>query len=119
MLPEPESDELARALEAWPDRVSSAIAAVECRRALRRVGAARGVHRRADAVLQAVTLVRMDEPVLRVASEIGPGDLRTLDAAHLATALTMGDAPAAFLTYDDRLAEAGRAAGLIVQQPGW
>jgi hypothetical protein len=118
VLPERESDELARALDAWPDRVSSAIAAVECRRALRRVGAAPGVHRRADAVLQTVTLVRVDEPVLRVAGEIGPGDVRTLDAVHLATALSTGDDPEAFITYDDRLAQAGRAAGLVVLQPG-
>jgi len=118
VLPEPGSDELARALAAWPDRVSSAIAAVECRRALRRVGAAPGVHRRADAVLEAMTLIRVDEPVLRVATEIGPANLRTLDAIHLATALSMGDDPETFITCDDRLAQAGRAAGLVVLQPG-
>ncbi len=118
VLPERESDDLFRALQAWPDRVSSVLAGVECRRALRRVAAPESVHRRAEAVLAAATLIRLDEPVLRLANTTEPTGLRTLDALHLATALSIGDDPEAFITYDDRLARAASEAGLVVVQPG-
>ena len=77
-----------------------------------------GVTRRADAVLNRITLVKLDEPVLRLASRVGPRVLRTIDAIHLATALSMGDDPEAFITYDDRLAAAARILRLRVLQPG-
>lgn len=118
VLPERESGDLFAALEPWPDRVSSVLAGVECRRALRRIQVPASVHRRADAVLAATTLIRVDEPVLRLAGTLEPAGLRTLDALHLATALSIGDAPEAFVTYDDRLAKAAGDAGLVVLQPG-
>ena len=40
-----------------------------------------------------------------------------LDAIHLATAMAMGPELDAFVTYDDRLAEAARAIGLPVVRP--
>lgn len=118
ILPERESEPLFGALDRWADRVSSVLAGVECRRALRRVAAPEAVHRRADAVLAATTLIRVDEPVLRLAGTLEPRGLRTLDALHLATALSIGDDPEAFITYDDRLATAAGKAGLVVLQPG-
>ena len=48
---------------------------------------------------------------------IGPPLLRTLDAIHLATALALVPDLDAFVTYDDRLAEAARALGLPVVRP--
>ncbi len=65
-----------------------------------------------------MTLIRVDEPVLGLASRLGPQVLRTLDAIHLATALSMGDDPEAFITYDDRLAAAAQGLKLRVLQPG-
>lgn len=118
VLPERESRDLFAALQPWPDRVSSVLAAVECGRALRRGGVPASVHRRADAVLAATTLIRVDEPVLRLACTIEPAGLRTLDVLHLATALSIGDAPEAFVSYDDRLAKAAADVGLVVLQPG-
>jgi predicted nucleic acid-binding protein len=118
IIAEPESDALEQALHAWPDWVSSAVAAVECRRALTRVRAPAGVRRRAGAVLDATTLIRIDEPVVRLAGDVGPRTLRALDAIHLATALTMGDDPEVFITYDDRLAAAAESLKLRVLQPG-
>jgi predicted nucleic acid-binding protein len=115
---EHESEALEEALKRSPDWVSTAMAAVECRRALIRVRAPAGVARRADAVLNRTTLVKVDEPVLRLASRIGPHVLRTLDAIHLATAMSLGDDPEAFVTYDDRLAAAARLLKLRVLQPG-
>jgi hypothetical protein len=44
--------------------------------------------------------------------------LRSLDAIHLASALSIGDVPEAFITYDDRLAAAARKLKLHVLQPG-
>ena len=115
---EPESDALVRALARWPDRVSSALARVEVHRALWRAGASRAVHARADAVLSALVLVRPDEPVLSQASSFKDPHLRALDAIHLATALTLGDDPDAFITYDARLASAAAKLRLTVQHPG-
>ena len=43
---------------------------------------------------------------------------RSLDAIHLATALSLGDLDFELATYDDRLAVAARAHGLRVVQPG-
>jgi hypothetical protein len=118
IVPERESVALEAALADWPDWVSSRLAAVECRRALRRARAPRAAGHRADQVLAAITLVRLDDPVLKLAETVGTPALRTLDALHLATALSLGDDPDAFLTYDDRLAIAARRAGLNVLQPG-
>ncbi len=115
---EPETDALLDALERWPDRVSSAIVRVEVHRALWRAGASRAIRRRADAVLAAVVLVRMDDPVLALAASLKDPALRALDAIHLATALSFGDHPDAFITYDRRLAAAARKRRLNVQHPG-
>jgi hypothetical protein len=43
--------------------------------------------------------------------------VRSLDAIHLATALHIGGWLTAFVTYDKRLADAARAAGLNVEMP--
>ncbi|HET9372872.1 MAG TPA: type II toxin-antitoxin system VapC family toxin [Vicinamibacterales bacterium] len=118
VLPERESEPLTRALQGWEDLVSSALAAIESRRALRRVTRSPAIRRRLEAVLSALTLVRIDDVVVRTASDVGAPELRTLDAIHLATALSIGDLPDAFITYDDRLAGAARALGLDVLQPG-
>jgi len=44
--------------------------------------------------------------------------LRAPDAIHLATALSMGDHPEAFITYDARLAVAASKQRLKVAHPG-
>jgi predicted nucleic acid-binding protein len=46
-----------------------------------------------------------------------PRTLRSLDAVHLATAALAAPLEA-FVVYDDRLAEAARAVGITVVQPG-
>jgi uncharacterized protein len=118
LLPEPERDELSIELGRWPDWVTSELTTVECRRALTRERANVSVRARADYVLARCVLVRIDTLVLRLAERIGPRDLRSLDAIHLATALSLGDRPEAFITYDDRLASAARTLKLNVLQPG-
>ena len=98
--------------------LSSALAAVEVRRAVRRAGAGDAVLGIAEAVLGRLTLVRVDEEVLALASRLPGRDLRTLDAIHVATALSLGDLPGAFVTYDRRLAAAAARHGLSVVHPG-
>ena len=70
-----------------------------------------------DQTLASVEIVELDRAISQRAATIGPSSLRTLDAIHLATALEVGPIDA-FVTYDDRLAEAARALGLPVVRPG-
>jgi predicted nucleic acid-binding protein len=44
--------------------------------------------------------------------------MRSLDAIQLAAALSIGDDPEGFVTYDARLARAARQEGLTVLHPG-
>ena len=70
-----------------------------------------------DQMLDEVEIVELDVAIARSASLLGPPALRTLDAIHLATAMALGPELDAFVTYDDRLAEAARALGLPVVRP--
>jgi predicted nucleic acid-binding protein len=69
-------------------------------------------------ILGSIGVVELDEDIARVAAAMGPATLRTLDALHLATAAALASDLDAFVTYDDRLAEAARAIGLPVLRPG-
>lgn len=96
--------------------VSSELTVTELRRAvLRRPPAPLGL---ADLVLQTLVLLPVDRAVLDRAATLLPVALRSLDAVHLATALSLGSAVDDVLTYDHRMAEAARTAGLAVASPG-
>jgi predicted nucleic acid-binding protein len=56
--------------------------------------------------------------ILDAAAAADPPRLRSLDAIHLATALSVDDPRMEVITYDRGFAEAPRANGLIVVQPG-
>jgi len=118
VLPERERMALESALAPWPDRLTSELSAVECRRAVRRQPEAEVLSPRMEDILSSVTLLRLDPALLKLAGTLGPPKLRSLDAIHLASALSIGDYPEAFVTYDERLAEAAQAAGLNVLTPG-
>ncbi len=115
---EPESAALAARLAEWEERVSSVLSRVEVHRALRRIAAPTSQRRRADAVLSRIALIRLDDPILGVAIRLRPVTLRTLDAVHLATALSVRPELACVVTYDERLAAAATSAGLRVVSPG-
>ena len=115
IIPERESDALVSALAAWSRRLSSELALTEVVRAARRYGPP--TPRAAEEALSLVALRPMDRELMRRAGLMEPLELRSLDAIHLATALALDPPPAAFLTYDSRLAHAARAAGLNVQAP--
>lgn len=97
--------------------VTSLLAMVECRRAAGRAGNRR-VLQRVSEVLDAVYLLDLTAPILEQAAGLRPAPVRPLDAIHIATALSVGDPDLEVITYDERMAEAVRANGLPVAQPG-
>lgn len=117
LLPEPESQALEQTILDCSGLVSSWLTAAELRRAAGRTGKPSAVAH-VDETLNAVVLIEMTPALLEAAGEVQPAELRTLDAIHLATALSMGEPGLEFITYDDRLAMAARAAGLRVLSPG-
>lgn len=92
---------------------------MELLRALRRARVREEVATEAKVYLETLRLLRLEAEVLERAARIGPADLRTLDAIHLATALEFSRLPVAFLCYDTRLAAAAREHGLQVVAPGF
>ena len=94
--------------------VTSVVGVIETRRAVRRSDFDVA---HLEAVVRSVEAVELGASTARSASIVAPAALRTLDAIHLATALALGSDLDAFVTYDDRLADAARSLGLPVVQP--
>lgn len=115
MLGEPEAEALREALAAWPVLVSSRLLIVESVRACARYGDDFAV--RAQNGLSALALLPMNDALLHAAAVLLPPGLRSLDAIHLATALSLGDRMGAMVCYDERLGSAAHGAGLEVVQP--
>ncbi len=84
-------------------------------RACRRLG--EEVADSAEARLGDIALVPMDGAVLAIARRLDPSELRSLDAIHLATVLSIGADLGGLFSYDDRLTAAALAAGLRVLAP--
>lgn len=99
-------------LGGWPGRATSIVGEVEVHRVALRAGVDAG------AVLAALAIVELDQPVRRLAATVGSASLRSLDAIHLATALSLRDDLGAFCCYDRRLGADAEAAGLTVLSPG-
>lgn len=114
-LQEIEQEALLAELVAWDGYVSSALLGVEAIRACERYGEEYAEDARSFIV--DVALLPLDGAVLDEAASIGPAGLRSLDALHLATALSVRDEIGAFFTYDERLAEAAASHGLAVARP--
>jgi predicted nucleic acid-binding protein len=64
-----------------------------------------------------LALLPLDDSVLDEAASLDPAGLRSLDALHLATALSVRDEIGVFVTYDQRLADAAADRGLNVVRP--
>jgi hypothetical protein len=114
---EPESSALREFLKRHAARLSSGLVELEVPRALRRAGFGAAELRRAGELLAHIALVDVDRALLRAAAAITPASLRSLDAIHLATALSLGEDLAGFITYDQRLAEAASTVDLEVWAP--
>jgi predicted nucleic acid-binding protein len=115
VLPEAESAALEEYLGPRPSSISCGLVQVEVVRAVRRQGA--------DAVAEARRLlarierIDVDEPLLRAAADLDQPSLRSLDAIHVAAALSLGEDLAELITYDRRMGEAASTLGLTVVAP--
>ena len=114
IVDEGHSKSLRRAItkhELW----SSTLLAVDAHRAGARLGLTPDA---VDARLAVITLVVPSESTFEVARSIGPANLRTLDALHLAAAIELGNDLEGIITYDKRLAVACESLGINVIAPG-
>lgn len=115
LIGEAETNSLVDWLEAHAtaDLLSSMLVVTELHRAAVRAGAS---HQAADEVLDGINVVELSRGVARLAGVVGSSGLRSLDAIHLATALSE-DADV-FVAYDRQLQQAATEAGLRVEAPG-
>jgi predicted nucleic acid-binding protein len=90
------------------------LASIEVTRTARRLGG----HAPALAarVIAGLRLLAID-PIVPAAAQIGGTTLRSLDAIHLATALSISPELGALITYDNRMVSEGQAIGLPVLSP--
>jgi uncharacterized protein len=95
--------------------VSSALLVVEARRTAARYGPF--ALARARSGLTAITLLPLDDATLEDAANLEPAELRSLDAIHLAAALSLGGDLGRFYCYDHRLSAAALALGVDVRRP--
>jgi hypothetical protein len=93
--------------------VTNRVGVVETRRAVER---REHDSQRLMAVLGRLDVFELDAQIGSRAADLRPDQLRTLDAIHIATALALPGVDA-FITYDDRQAEAARLVGLPVIRP--
>jgi hypothetical protein len=114
---EPETPALEHAVLNRDALFTSEVGAIELQRALGRTGRPSAIDQ-ADAVLEAVFLADLTPAIRAQAGRLEPASLRTLDAIHVATASSLALENLDFITYDDRQANAARARGLRVLQPG-
>lgn len=114
-LQEVEHRALLAELAEWDGYVSSALLAVEAIRACARYGSEYAIQARSW--LEGLALLPLDDAVLDVATSLVPAGLRSLDALHLATALSIREEVGVLVTYDQRLATAADDMGLRVLQP--
>ncbi len=114
---EEETDALRAEIDQRPSLVASRLARLEARRAVARKPVEGAAATLAD-VLGVMTWIDITVAILDQAAEVAPPALRSVDAIHLATALSLADADVDVITYDERLADAARAHGLTVVQPG-
>src|SRR2546423_4896337 len=115
ITPEIESAALQRYLQRRSLRASSGLLRTEALRAAMRVSQPHvGKVRR---LLKRVALIDVNRELLEHAGTLAPSDLRSLDAVHVAAALSLGDDLGDLVTYDDRMVMAAQAQGLNVVSP--
>src|SRR6516225_3938723 len=114
---EPES----AALRGWLDErsetpwISSVLTEIESFRALAQY--APQAASRLPAVLDQIDLIDLDQRIRMLAQTVTPATVRSLDAINLGTALRSRPSLTSFVTYDKRLLDAARAAGLPIDSP--
>jgi predicted nucleic acid-binding protein len=113
---EPETPALQKALSRWPTRASAALVRVELVRTVRRAGYP-GFLGDARRQLANMSLIALDDEILGRAAMIEPVSIRSLDAIHLAAALSLGRQLGIIMTYDERMSAAAQELGLPVVSP--
>jgi uncharacterized protein len=116
VIQEPESEALLHWLRDKDKLAACDLARVEVVRAVRLSDPA--AVRRARSVVATLILIRVDDVVYEAAADLEPPALRSLDAIHLAAALSLGPDLAGVVTYDERMSEGAQALGLTVEAPG-
>jgi uncharacterized protein len=96
--------------------VTSELSETELRRVALRAGG-EGAISLADQLIAKLTTIPLTITILREAGVLQPPHLRTLDAIHLATALSLDEVVGEFACYDARLAEAAARSGFSVVAP--
>jgi predicted nucleic acid-binding protein len=116
IVDEPESPALRSYVRTSETTTTSIVGVIEARRAAAR----RGTVASADLTfaLGGFEVIELDSAVADDSARIGPPSLRPLDAIHLASARQLGRDLEAIVTYDRRMADAAREAGLPVSSPG-
>lgn len=115
VIPEDESRALAAYLRRWSVAVSATLLRTEALRAAAR-HSARAL-RDTRLALRDVAFIELSRDVLDQAGIVAPTSVRSLDAIHLATAVSLGDDLGELVTYDVRMAAAAGACGLPVASP--
>lgn len=118
---EAETEAVGDVISSWDRVATSEIAAIELPRAVARARS----DGRADVaddrtvleLLAAVGTVPLTDDVRALAAGAKPVQLRTLDAVHLASALSLENELAVVITYDHRMREAAELLGLTVLAP--
>lgn len=109
------------ALRAWLDEraetgwISSVLTEIESFRVLARY--APEAVSRLPALLDQIELISLDSPIRILAQTVRPATVRSLAAIHLGTALHTRSTLTSFVTYDKRLLDTARTAGLPVDSP--
>jgi predicted nucleic acid-binding protein len=116
VVEESETSALIKELRQGDRHVTSRVGLIE-------VGRAAGRHGGVDAprlrqVINGLDIIELTAAIASTASSIGPSDLRTLDAIHLASALALREELSQFVSYDDRLNAGAKLHGLAITSPG-
>lgn len=114
---EPESGALIMFLGDWPQQATSVVADVELHRTVQRRSRVGAEMARARSLLEALHLLEFEHDVLVAARTLRPFELRTLDAIHVASALSLGPDLGVVVSYDARLLAAADEAGLVTAAP--
>jgi predicted nucleic acid-binding protein len=112
---EAETQALVAYLRRWSVAVSATLMRTEALRAATRASPASVLAvRRA---LRDMAFIDLGRDLLDQAGTLTPPGLRSLDAVHVAAALSLGDDLDELVTYDARMAAAAAASGLMVASP--
>ena len=96
-------------------KISSELSTIELLRTCRRID--EGAIGSATSLLAGLDLLAIDRSIVEQASTVTPNELRSLDAIHLASALSVNAHLTAFVAYDSRLCSAALHAGIRVESP--